>query len=307
MPTLTCTPPTTLRFGSIPGLLGTLQGPAERGKRRLRVRIGRLRWIDALPLAVLAAYVNDHLRRNRGGGVITFPRRHEYLQRMDFFRTIGVELPERFERHEETGRFVPVREVTSGQEVHEVAAQIVETLRVGDTQAALVLRHCVGEVIDNVFVHASSPTNATVCAQHFPNALRTQVGIVDTGVGFLESFKACERFARLSLSDRDAITLGLAPFVTSKPDTSTAVYGSGYGRLGVGLFIVSSVLEQVGGRVLVASGDALFHRRKWFRVRTWQGAIVGFEVPDVPLVSYEEALRVARARATEIARRQGRG
>jgi hypothetical protein len=298
MPTVR--PPTTLRFGSTANLLASLPSPGEREQEEIFLQMGSLRWIEGLPLAILAAYVNDHLRRSKRGGRITLPERYEFLQRMDFFKIIGLQMRERFRRHEPSGRFVPVREVGVSREVQVAAADIVDTLRVDDREAANILRHCIGEVIDNVFVHANSPTNATICAQHFPNGRRTQVGIVDTGIGFRASFASSPVYGEIDLSDRDAITLGLAPYVTSKP-LALEMYGSGYGRLGVGLFIVSSVLDQVGGRIQIASGAALFHRRTWFKVRPWQGAIIGFEVPDVPLVSYEEALRVARQRAIEIA------
>jgi len=263
--------------------------------------MGQLRWIEALPLAILSAYLNDDRRRNERGGRIVLPERYEFLQRMDFFKTIGLEMREQFKRHEPKGRFVPVREVGMSREVQVAAADIVDTLRVGDKEAANVLRHCIGEVIDNVFVHATSPTNATICAQHFPNARRTQVGIVDTGIGFRASFESSPPYRGMNLTDRDAIALGLAPYVTSKPPTAD-IYDSGYGRLGVGLFIVSNVLDRVGGRIQIASHGALFHRRQWFAVRPWHGAIVGFEVPDVPLVSYEEAMRITRQQAIDIAR-----
>ena len=299
MPTVT--PPTTLRFGSTAQLLNSLASPAERRRSQIFLRMGALRWIEALPLAILAAYLNDDRRRNRRGGRIVLPERYEFLQRMDFFKTIGLEMREQFQRHEPQGRFVPVREVAVGREVQVAAAEIVDTLRVDDREAANVLRHCIGEVIDNVFVHANSLTNATICAQHFPNAGRTQVGIVDTGVGFRTSFASSPLYRRMKLTDRDAITLGLAPYVTSKPPT-VEMYDSGYGRLGVGLFIVSCVLNQVGGRIQIASKTALFHRGRWIPIRPWQGSIVGFEVPDVPLVSYEEAMRVARQGAIEMAR-----
>lgn len=263
--------------------------------------MGGLRWIEALPLAILSAYLNDDQRRNIRGGRIVLPARYEYLQRMDFFNSIGLEMREQFKRHEPKGRFVPVREVGMSGEVQIAAADIVDTLRVDDREAANILRHCIGEIIDNVFVHANSLTNATICAQHFPNARLTQVGIVDTGVGFHESFASSPLYGDMALTDRDAIALGLAPYVTSKPQTP-GIYDSGYGRLGVGLFIVSTVLDRVGGRIQIASGEALFHQKRWFSVRPWRGAIVGFEVPDVPRVSYEEAMRFARQRALEMAR-----
>ena len=303
MPTVR--PPTTLRFGSTAALLAALPSREERGREQIMLQMGSLRWIEALPLAILASYVNDHARQNRrqyrSAGRVTLPDRYEFLQRMDFFKAIGLEMSERFARHEPTGRFVPVREVGVSREVQVAAADIVDTLRVDDQEAANVLRHCIGEVIDNVFVHANSPTNATICAQHFPNARRTQVGIVDTGIGFRASFASSPVYSEMALSDREAMMLGLAPYVTSKP-LATDMYDSGYGRLGVGLFIVSAVLDQVGGRIQIASQTALFQQKRWSTVRPWQGAIIGFEVPDEPLVSYEEALRVARQRAIEIAR-----
>lgn len=224
------------------------------------MQMGSLRWIEAVPLAILAAYLNDHRNRSDLGGKITVPERYEFLQRMDFFKTLGVKVRETFRRRPPSGRFVPVRQIGMSRQVYEASAEIVETLRIDDTEAANVLRHCIGEMIDNVFVHANSPTNATICAQHFPNACRTQVGIVDTG----------------------------------------------YGRLGVGLFIVTNVLKEVGGRIQIASGNALFHRERWFTVQPWCGSIIGFEVPDTPLVSYEKALRVARERAITLARSRER-
>jgi anti-sigma regulatory factor (Ser/Thr protein kinase) len=304
MPTIR--PPTTLRFGSTVPLLASLPGPHERAREDIVMQMGQLRWIEALPLAILAAYLNDHRRRSHRGGRITVPQRYGFLQRMDFFQTIGVQIRETFRRREPSGRFVPVREVGGSREVHEASAEIVETLRVDDKEAANILRHCIGEVIDNVFVHANSPTNATICAQHFPNARRTQLGIVDTGIGFRESFAASPVYSSMSLTDRDSITLGLAPYVTSKP-YAVGMYDSGYGRLGVGLFIVTNLLNEIGGRIQIVSGSALFHGEKWFTVRPWQGAIIGFEVPDVPRVSYQDALRAARDRAITIARAREAG
>lgn len=270
------------------------------------MQMGSLRWIEALPLAILAAYLNDHRRRSHRGGRITVPQRYGFLQRMDFFRTIGMQIRETFQRHEPSGRFVPVREVSASREVYVASAEIVETLRVDDREPANFLRHCIGEVIDNVFVHAASPTHATICAQHFPNACLTQVGIVDTGIGFRTSFADSPTFAPMNLTDRESITLGLAPYVTSKPYAG-GMYESGYGRLGVGLFIVANVLKEIGGRIQIASGNALFHLGKWRKIRPWQGAIIGFEVPDVPRVSYQDALRAARDRALTIARAREAG
>src|SRR2546427_4276619 len=101
------------------------------------MQMGSLRWIEAVPLAILAAYLNDHQRQNRPNklaGRVFLPERYEFLQRMDFFKAIGLRTRkrERFARHEESGRFVPVREVGMSAEVQVAAAEIVDTLRVDD-------------------------------------------------------------------------------------------------------------------------------------------------------------------------------
>jgi hypothetical protein len=104
-------------------LLYSLPGAHERRREEIIMQMGSLRWIEALPLAILAAYLNDHRRRyNHPGGRITLPGRYEFLQRMDFFRAIGIRMRETFRRHEPSGRFVPVREVGAGREVQEAAA-----------------------------------------------------------------------------------------------------------------------------------------------------------------------------------------
>ncbi len=299
-----CQLPNTLRFGSFPRLLDAL--PVTRTSTDLEVDLSNLRWIEALSIAVLVAFLKDHLLRNPGtDNNILIPHRYEYLQRMDFFKAFGASLPESFKRLDPTGRFVPVREVNSSARVPEAAEEIVQTLQVGDLDAARTLRHCVGEIVDNVFVHSRSPVHAVICAQHFPNAHRSQVGIVDTGIGFRQSFTENPAYARLKLSDRDVLVLGRAPFVTSKPLTSTP-YAQRYGRLGVGLFIVSDVLARVGGRILLVSGASAVDQRSgrahWRDVKPWQGTIVGFEVPDEPIVSYDDAIRAARERARELSR-----
>jgi hypothetical protein len=300
--------PRVMRFGSAPRLIATLTAGSS---KPVILDMMNITWIEALPIAIMASFLLHHQRakcQNENG--VLLPRKREFLQRMDFFRTVGVvDLEEKFERRDSTGRFVPCQEILAAANVHTIAAEIVSTLNVKSVHAARVLRHCVGEVIDNVFVHARSPTNAIVCAQHFPNAEKTQVGIVDTGLGFRGSFNASPKYAGYALSHRDAVTLGLAPYVTSKPYESYGPYASGYGRLGVGLFIVSYVLARIGGQFLLSSGDAL-HRRtprgeRWQPTTPWAGAIIGFEVPDHPLVPYEKAIDEARSLARQEADERG--
>jgi hypothetical protein len=119
-------------------LLGSLPARSDQA-RGLLVDIEDLRWIDALPLAVLTAFCMDHKVRNKGcAHSIKPPRRYEYLQRMDFFEAVGARVPETFKRQDAHGRFVPVRQVVrevggrilvaSGAEVVDRAHRLCTTL-----------------------------------------------------------------------------------------------------------------------------------------------------------------------------------
>jgi hypothetical protein len=299
-----CVPQSRLQFGSLRKLLDALPPSPVPPSETFRINLRALRWIEALPLAVIAAFTKDHQERG-GGGYIAIPPRYEFLQRMNLFKVIGVSLEERFRRHPEQGRFVPLQQVSARSGVPAIAQRILETLQIGDAEAAMVLRHCIGELVDNVEVHAQAALPAMVCAQHFPNARRTQVAIVDTGIGFRKTFESSP-YAEYIRSDRDALKLGLAPYITSKP-SSAYLYAPSYGRLGVGLFIVAETLAQVGGRLLICSGSAVHRvrssgRRAWERARPWRGTIVGFEVPDTPLIPYGEAVARSRELARSLAR-----
>ncbi|HYV66073.1 MAG TPA: hypothetical protein VE964_07505, partial [Myxococcales bacterium] len=56
-----------------------------------------LRWIEALPLAVLAALMRAH-DSTGGQGTIVIPKRYEFLQRMNLFRVVGATMVEKFKR-----------------------------------------------------------------------------------------------------------------------------------------------------------------------------------------------------------------
>ena len=87
-----CRPPATLRFGSLSRLLESLPNAEELGARPLKVELSELRWIEALPIAVLSAFMLAHLKRPgvaRTNSVIHLPQEYAFLERMDFFKTVA--------------------------------------------------------------------------------------------------------------------------------------------------------------------------------------------------------------------------
>ena len=70
--------------------------------------MGVLRWIEALPIAILVAFLKDRLLRNPGSeNRILIPRRYEYLQRMDFFKAVGATLPRKIQAARSDGKIRP--------------------------------------------------------------------------------------------------------------------------------------------------------------------------------------------------------
>src|SRR5205823_2998488 len=81
-----------------------------------------------------------------------------YLQRIDFFERLGIELPENFARHEPGTAFVPMREIEPGPvrlTNDPTATELAQCVADGDDNEAFYLsEYTLGEVIANLRQHA---------------------------------------------------------------------------------------------------------------------------------------------------------
>lgn len=123
-----------------------------------------------------------------------------YLQRMDFFRLSGLDLPESFVRHPPSGRFVPLCRIDARTQngVQEVCtalarcvfAEMADSDDPETTGPFDMVEYATSELINNVIQHARGP--GYVAAQVYPQSGLVRLAVADCGIGIRQSFAEYE-------------------------------------------------------------------------------------------------------------------
>jgi hypothetical protein len=222
-------------------------------------------WIPAA-IVVMCSMVNRWKERGRG---VSFNGHNDcpacgYLQRMDFFDRVGLELAENFKRRDPGTSFVEIQGVYAGPArlKDPLARKLAECLAGTQDENDDVLRlseFALGEVIANCQQHADKPGYVT--AQYVKAKDWARIGMADHGIGILESFrKAGSPHYRQGMSHAEALDLAMTPWVSSKRHLKQGPYGEAPNR-GVGLKMIQHMLADTGGELFIASGDAWHHYR----------------------------------------------
>jgi hypothetical protein len=187
-----------------------------------------------------------------------------YLQRIDFFETLGFALPEAFMRRDPGASFVEVQSVEPGvARLKDPLAGRLATCLAGSTDlqddAVLFAEFSLGEVIANSQQHAGA--TGFVSGQYVQSRGWSRIGMADCGIGIRDSFRlAGSPHYREGMSHLDALQKALQPWVSSKNHLRTGPYGEPPNR-GMGLSMIGHMLAATGGEFFVCSGDSWIHRR----------------------------------------------
>lgn len=174
----------------------------------------------------------------------------DYLNRMDFYRLAGVDARYRWRRHDSAGRFVEIKQVHSEEDGDSVIAGIVDILERrmrGIEQLRQAIQYAFHELVNNVFHHAQSPTDAIVCAQSYDTKRQVELGVVDSGRGIPASLGENSALKDRFVTASEAIELAVQPRVTGRPDENT----------GEGLFFTLEFIKDNGGCACVHSQDGM--------------------------------------------------
>jgi hypothetical protein len=171
-----------------------------------------------------------------------------YMSRMNLFRNLGIPFTEHFNRHAESGRFIPVMMINDEESVYQATNSVCDLVihQFDNSRGFLpAMEWCVNEVIDNVRLHSESITPGAVCAQYYPQSHRLDIAIVDQGRGIKASL--CERLQLAS--HQDAIKRALERGMTRNPNI-----GQGNGLAGT-----LDIVNCNGGYLDIWTGDAHLH------------------------------------------------
>lgn len=203
------------------------------------------------------------LRRFIDRGQLVQPLNYEsndafrYLQRIDFFRLLGLNIPENFRRHDSVD-FMPLQEIQPNiTNIAEISSRVARCLmpHASDNDCFQLLEYSCGEVIGNCKQHSGGI--GYMSAQYAQNKDLARIAISDNGIGILESFRTNDSPHYVQgMNHSQAIELALRPTVSSTSHLQT-MYGGSENR-GVGLSMIHSFMHQSKGIIFIGSGNAYY-------------------------------------------------
>jgi anti-sigma regulatory factor (Ser/Thr protein kinase) len=246
--------PNKVVFDTIGTVLKQLEPMLRTGSmappRRVLLDMTRVSSCSPTGITILAAALEDlFLRGLLNGGEIELPDNPllvEYLQQMNFFEELNVKLPGELEATPTSVH--PVTHVKDETVSPAATRALVATLQQNadlDEGSVNGLKTCLNEVIENVFYHAQSPTDALVSAQAYKAKRRTELVIADTGQGIRAALSKIPKYAKKATDDCSAIRLAIQKNVTTTGDR----------RRGIGLWVASEVIRRNKGELLILSHE----------------------------------------------------
>lgn len=252
----------------LPKLLALLTAADEADE--IALDLGQVKWW--MPGAVVAVISRAHRWINEGRKVKLLNYRSceafSYLQRVDFFKQLGVVEDESFIRHPEGGRFLPVRRMSfGGSGLDKIASDMARCVVPGadwEDDTFQLVQYALGEIMANAVQHSGGV--AWVSAQYTPKNDVVRVAVADDGGGILGSFVGTP-LHQLGMSAQAAIGLAVEPRISSGR-YRTVLYGRPHNR-GIGLSMVDELVGQSLGHLLIGSGDGWRHRDGQREPRLW--------------------------------------
>lgn len=240
-------------------------------------------------VSILAAAIAD--RADSGGQTSLNLEEGEssaarYLQRIDFFQQIGVQVIERFRRHNPEGRFVTLRRILDLKVARNLADEVRDFIeaQLPDAPPSVLrsIHFAVEELGANIVQHSGRPSTGFGLAQGFPKSRRIQISFADAGIGFLASLKRNPELEGRIDDDATAIQLAVEKGLSSI---------GGKSNMGIGLPVLRDLSDRLSADLWIASGDALWHRTTVAGHRVsivsaisrWQGSWVCLDSPVSPV------------------------
>jgi anti-sigma regulatory factor (Ser/Thr protein kinase) len=216
----------------------------------------------ALAMAACAGAVATHQGLKTSGSVPNVSSA-PYLVRMKLFDHLKVKPPRIIQEHEEAGRFVPITQIRTSDDLKETITNLVPLLHAAPSVADPI-RYVISELGRNVLEHSRSPVGGFVCAQYFRDKRRIAIGMADAGTGIYNAI----RRSHVATSEEASMKLALTPGISG----ATPKIGGNETNAGAGLFFIRSIAKVSSNFFVIYSGSTDY---KLLRSQTSRNVLFG--------------------------------
>ncbi|NEQ48685.1 MAG: ATP-binding protein, partial [Leptolyngbya sp. SIO3F4] len=164
-----------------------------------------------------------------------------YLQRMGLFSALGFQDIKDTVKHDETGRFIPLKKIRNSVELSQFIKSIDPILHTNRNNSRAI-KHVFSEILRNVIEHSGSQYGGNVCATYNKKRKKISIAISDIGQGIEKSIS---KYHSVS-SEKDAIKLALTPGISG----ATKRIGGNAENAGAGLFFTKSIAQSTHNHFL---------------------------------------------------------
>jgi hypothetical protein len=211
-------------------------------------------------LVAILCQISEWRRRGKEVQLLGYrdAKNFEILQRMDFFKHLGLELEEDFNRRDPTGRFVEIHSHDHTFTGVDQLTRKIATCLVDDPAPGMddfeCFKYVLGEILTNARQHSHGQVFAY--AQNYPKHNAVGIAIGDTGIGIRRSFEGTILQSELSTASL-AIQKALEPEVSAALLRPALGYGQHVNR-GIGLSMVSALVADCCGYLTIISENGVY-------------------------------------------------
>lgn len=295
--------PTYISARSLNLVLPIVQSIQTNESKLIDINAKKVTFIDPVGMCLLASLCGELKKSNRELKLHCLNTNLEsYLSRMDLLSQCGHNYNEKHGRLDRSDSLLEVKCISEQSDVDSFSRRMSRSI-VGKApnfdensspdpmtgkkpheQLESNLIYLFNELLENALTHGKKygyrECKVHIASQYYPKNDRLKIGIVDNGCGF---YKTLEKHQQAPNSDFEAIKLALKPYTSCNRDVGIMQDSI---NEGVGLTVISRIIQQASGTLTLFSGNALNEYKKGnlisnfeSKIELWRGVGISIDVP----------------------------
>ncbi|WP_029949849.1 ATP-binding protein [Parvimonas micra] len=260
----------------------------------LNINLCSGRFINVTVVAILANWINYIKKRGYTISVQTNISKEceykDYIARMNFFRIIDVPYEEKFLRHDEDGKFLPISMLKNydSNVINKLSLIFKNVLSFEENNPTFyMLDYSINEIVENVDRHSETSSDSTIVSQYYRNNNKLEVTIIDNGIGIPNALRKTLEYKEWN--DEQCLCNS-----TKKNVRTIGIDNEGQGN---GLYILKRFVNKCKGSLIIYSGNSVYeydgskNSEKSFKINGfWNGTIIKFIISTDVKINVKEVM-----------------